>query len=914
MKSNEMENQFTEISAKSLETQENEQENIAKSDEQSHEALYRTEKEFADSNNQDLNYEKALGFYQKALEHAKENRQMAGGLPAEEMLSEAYNNVGEIYFKLNNSTEAISMFNAAIEIEEKLMTAVKNETNNPENDYNKNYCRSYINLGLAYLQQKDYKNAFSSIDSAGLVANNRLAVFGRDIDSKALKDCSQAMGDYYWAITDYKTAVAYYQAACDIARKLYDKLQSSSAKLEFATALMKTADSIRILNGNSASVSLYEESLHLFEEISAETDTKQSYSDLVSISKRLYDIYIAEDDKEKAIEMARLQGLFLGGLEKYQDAQQMLKTAVSLGDLFIDTTTDAEFLKDYADDCNIVAKEYETENKYELAATYYEKEVAVVIKMVQQDLLEIDIDKLILKIAYLKNIYSDILLNDAKCNIYKGRIRQLLYIKAVAEDAPQKRILQCAKELYDYGKICFADKNYNEANAFLIDATSGYQKIYKTEKSVEIYEALGFCDLWRGRIYEIFRNYETAIRFFDNVVSYSEYLADNVTTFQRVVALIEGYHLLSKAYRLNDDSKNARTYLEKHYQRSEKADKEYNNSETKMLMAICNENGGDYFDYTKDYDDAGIYYRKAAKYIEDLIKEEDTAERNFKLAELQLKQGIVVNKNNKHDRNVIRHFNEYERILHDFAKRENTVSAYEKLAEGYERLAITMKPLQYFSKELMPKAILEKLVAVAELILRSAPTDERELEVARVSDLLGDTLVGMGGYDNAIPHYQRSYNIHLDHKTNYETIENLERYSASCKHLGDAYLYCKVSEHDKAVFFYSERLKTVKQLSRQKNNDAGYQALSRGYEDMSAVLFELKEYNKCIEKLLEAVAIHESRGEWQKNREQFDHTIKIYKNCAFVYGKLRNKAEVSKYEAKAENISKRANSVLNAVK
>lgn len=154
---------------------------------------------------QKLNDEKGMGYtynnignvyyflqqYPDALKNHLKSAEIKEKYNDQKGLGSSYDNIGNIYFDTQNYLKAEQYYQKALLIRETFGDK-------------KGITTSYVNIGNLYLKQKKYKNAISS--------HSKALEYAQNIDNKeAMRESSNSLAACYEAIGDYKKAFEYHK-------------------------------------------------------------------------------------------------------------------------------------------------------------------------------------------------------------------------------------------------------------------------------------------------------------------------------------------------------------------------------------------------------------------------------------------------------------------------------------------------------------------------------------------------------------------------------------------------------------------------------------------------------------------------------------------------------------------------------
>lgn len=359
-------------------------------------------------------FNKALAFYKEALkirelENKTLNTEEQENNPHNEEiqrdLTVSYNNLGDVYLKLNQIKKAASYYQKAFKIREVLYQ--------DSNDLNKllDLSHSYNKLGEIAFLRKNYKQA---LEYYKLDIKNCETLYNKNADNlevnQALVVAYIKIADVYHKFKNYKTAFNYYNKALKITRTI-SKSYNQLWELQYQSGILyfKLGDNYYQQKKIKTAVTNYEKSLPILETAYKKDIKNTEYSNNLSkLYQRLGKVNYINNNYKTALEyyfkMIKLESKLLGidntkyynlsfiynkigdiyyRLNNFKSAINYYKKSVLIREkLYENQQNNLNILNDLTICYNKLGTTYLQLKFYKLSQHYYKKELDIIEKII----------------------------------------------------------------------------------------------------------------------------------------------------------------------------------------------------------------------------------------------------------------------------------------------------------------------------------------------------------------------------------------------------------------------------------------------------------------------------------------------------------------------------------------------------
>ncbi len=216
-------------------------------------------------------FKKAIEYYERSLEIAKEIGDKAGE-------SICYAGLGTAYHDLGDFKKAIEYYERSLEIFKEIGNKAGEST-------------CYTGLGNAYLNLGDFKKAIGYYE--------RSLEIKKEIGDKAGEStCYTGLGNAYHDLGDFKKAIGYYERSLEIKKEIGDKAGESICYAGLGTAYHD-------LGNIKKAIEYHERSLEIFKEIGNKAGESICYAGLGTAYHDLGNIKKAIEYYERSLEIAK---------------------------------------------------------------------------------------------------------------------------------------------------------------------------------------------------------------------------------------------------------------------------------------------------------------------------------------------------------------------------------------------------------------------------------------------------------------------------------------------------------------------------------------------------------------------------------------------------------------------------------
>jgi signal transduction histidine kinase len=257
-----------------------------------------------------------LDDYDKSIEYFINSLKIREKIGNKKGICQSYNNIGVVYLNIPNYDKALEYFQNSLKISEEISdTEIR--------------AKNFINIGIVYMQLKNYNKSLEYYQNA-------LTIYKESDNKKDIAGCLNNLGINYWYLNNFNKSLEYYLKALKLKEEIGDKWGVSNTSLNIGMIYVK------LLNYDKASL-YFSNGLKLAEEIESRHLLKDSY---INFSE----LYTAKEDYQKALEYYKL----------YTEVK------------------DSIFTKENSDKIAEIQTKYDTEKKEKEAEIYRLKNVELV--------------------------------------------------------------------------------------------------------------------------------------------------------------------------------------------------------------------------------------------------------------------------------------------------------------------------------------------------------------------------------------------------------------------------------------------------------------------------------------------------------------------------------------------------------
>ena len=450
-------------------------------------------------------------FFNDALRCSEEMLNIAEQIGDLNWQSLALSNIGIIYNKMGNLSEALDWYEKSFQVEMQI---------------GKNFgsiATSLNNIGQIYLTEGEFDEAFERFERALKIAEHLVE---SSVESKHLKlnaVCLNNIGAFYQKKANYDEAIIWYRKALKIAEKSGDLSLKSLNLLNLGGAYRAQGNYQKALN-------LYEEALEINQKLGKLMEASNTLASMGRIYETLGNYPEALKRFKNALQINEKIGFLRGKVTDLSDIgriyymQKNIYKALNYFENGLKISEQLGNLNSMARFLNNIGNIYQDQKKYPETVKYYERALEIA--------------------EQLENLKDKALMLNNIGNIY---LEQGNYPEALKLFNEGLKTVENV-ETKDFQLLTFKAGLLLSAGAVLMNQENYNSAIQAIEESVEIYEQLGrpvekargLC--WLGRIYSNINNPSKAIKYLeDGVAIYKKHgLINEAQAVQKGIADLRG--------------------------------------------------------------------------------------------------------------------------------------------------------------------------------------------------------------------------------------------------------------------------------------------------------------------------------------------------------------------------------------